>query len=100
MTKRDPVITCSADDLPTDDPSPGDYVEIDGDVAVIEEVLGGRARINYAVKKHGADARVETYGTEELGDPSRGDVIRVDGERGIVEEILGGQARVNLSVED
>ena len=100
MTDDDMVDTCSYDDLPADDPSPGDYVEIDGDLAVIQEILGGRARINYAVREHGAGARIETYGIDELGDPSRGDFVSVDGERGVVEEILGGRARVNLSVEN
>ena len=100
MTDGDAVTTCGLSDLPTDDHSPGDYVEIDGDVAVIEEILGGRARINYAVERHDAAARRETYGTDELGNPSPGDFVVVEGERGVVEDVLGGRVRVNLSVTD
>lgn len=30
-------------------PTPGDYTEIDGEYRIIEEVVGGRARIDFTV---------------------------------------------------
>ena len=64
---------------------------------MIETIVGGRARINYAVQSR--FGKTDTYGADELGNPSRGDFVTVDGERGVVEEILGGRVRVNFSVD-
>ncbi|WP_135830136.1 hypothetical protein [Halorussus halobius] len=97
----DSTRTCSLDEFALDDPSPGDYVEIDGEPAVVETIVGGRARVNTGVRATHDDANVDTCSVDDIDRPSPtpGDFVTVDGERAVVEEILGGRARVNFSVE-
>lgn len=97
----DPVITVARSELPIDDPQPGEYFEIDGDVAIVEETIGGRARVNYSVTAHGADARTDTISTGKLSaaNPEPGDFVTVDDERAVVEETIGGRVRLNFSVD-
>ncbi|WP_132060180.1 hypothetical protein [Halorussus amylolyticus] len=101
MTRKpDATETYSVTRFKRDDPDRGDYVEIDGKTAIIEEILGGRARVNFGVVG-GDDADVDTCSVADIDadSPDPGDFVTIDGERAVVEEILGGRARVNFSVE-
>ncbi len=102
MTRKpDATDTYSVSRFERDDPDRGDYVEIDGETAVIEEILAGRARVNFGVVARGDDADVTTCSVADVSEesPDPGDFVTIDGERAVVEEILGGRARVNFSVE-